>query len=228
MFKIVPLEQKYPLTEAPQRNPLRWTFVRKEKQTLFQIAPQMKCKDYFNDVVALYKSGRRFTEYGFPNELVPMGKRGICVLLDNVNREVFLHNLEVLNKQIVADTGDTITHSIKLENKEQVLIHIPVSLFESTYLISLTTMLLRVGNYNKKFSSYEDFFSESSPMNSIEQSFTQHAKTLAKEHKFKSPREGHWRYIPGALTKSDEEVHQNHIHYNGVSNWAQAIMLENA
>lgn len=225
MFKFIPLTNPALLTQSPQQNPIQWTFVSRDKETLTQLASTMQCKDYFNDVVALYKSGKTFTQYGYDNSLAPMGRNGFYVMLSRVNKEVFLHNLKVLNVQILADTGKRILFSTKFEQSDRVLIRIPKVLFESTYLISLATMLLRVGNYDVKFSSYEDFFAPHSPMNLVECSFTVRAKELALKHRFKTPKADYWLYYPGQESPEDgQKASGMTIHNNGVSNWADALL----
>lgn len=227
MFKVISLTNPAYLSQSPQRNPICWTFVSRDKETLTQLASTMRCKDYFNDVVALYKSGKTFSQYGYNNSLAPMGRSGFYVMLDKVNKEVFLHNLKVLNVQILADTGKRILFSTKFEQSDRVLIHIPKVLFESTYLISLATMLLRIGNYDVKFSSYEEFFAPHSPMNLVENSFTVRAQALALKHRFKTPKADYWLYYPGQTSPDGwQEASGDTIHNNGVSNWANALLCD--
>lgn len=144
--------------EAGQRNPLRWTFLKKEDDGSFsKLHNELKCKDYFNDVVAAYK-GVFFSVYGFSNkDHAILYDEGQYLLLKYIAiPEVFSNNLEVINKELEDSNLPKITFDIQ---GTECLLFIPREFFESSYYISLLTYLIRISNSSFKCSSVDQLMS---------------------------------------------------------------------
>lgn len=213
------------LTESSQVNPLRWRIMYREKDILTSQAQLMKCKDYFNDLVALRK-GHVFTVYGFKNDTVKFNKWGLYILLTEVGKaDQFIGNVEkAINVRLKADMGTSI-RCWKQDDKS-VVIRIPNKMWESTYYISLLTMMLRVCNNNVEFSSWDDLYSDKSPLNTVERSFTQDAKLFTKHLGFKLPIDT-WYYYNSQYNGMGEvniaAIGGSTIHNNGCSAWCSHI-----
>lgn len=158
MFKFNEKDISYNLIEMSQINPLRWRFLFKEEDGSFTAqAPWMKCKDYFNDVVAKVKGDYNMKVYGFDNQNIKVNEEGFYVQLKDIQAmDTFKHNLEILNIKLqeqlqceVSFINDSDTTGVLL---------IPQALLENTYRISLTTLCVRLSNYKVKFACWEDFW----------------------------------------------------------------------
>ena len=137
MFKINE-DLPYNLTESHQSNPLRWTIVSVDGDTITPLAPVMKCKDYFNDVVAA-KYEVFFEQYGFNNIVVPK-QEGLDVLL------TFVKFPETLKSKLSLVENPAHPVQVRVVDDESLLIYIPEYYFKNTYRISLLTYLIRLCN----------------------------------------------------------------------------------
>lgn len=211
-------------TESGQANPLRWMIMYRDKDTLTSQANLMRCKDYFNDLVAM-RRGHIFLVYGFRNDTVKFNKWGLYILLTNIGKpEQFIANVNnSINVRMKADLG---THIRCWKQDEQsVVIRIPNKVWDNTYAVSLVTMMLRVCNNNIDITSWDDLYASTSPLNTIERSFTPDAKAITKNIGFKAPidtwywynsswnGEKGWNSSVGGLT----------IHNNGCSAWCTGL-----
>ena len=64
MFKLT-IKHKQTYGEIPQANPLRWRIMYREKKELVSQSALIKCKDFFNDVVAWKNAQAEIKIYGF-------------------------------------------------------------------------------------------------------------------------------------------------------------------
>lgn len=213
------------LTESAQYNPLRWRIMYREKDKLTSQAQLMKCKDYFNDLVALRK-GHVFSVYGFKNDTVKFNKWGLYILLTDVMKaDQFIENVNSsINVRLKADMQTTI-RCWKQDNTS-VVIRIPNKMWESTYYISLLTMMLRVCNNNVEFSSWDDLYSAKSPLNTIERSFTEDAKRFTHLLGFKLPIDTWYYYnsqYNGMKDVNIAAIGGSTIHNNGCSAWCSSL-----
>lgn len=137
----------YNLTESGQANPIRWTLVHKDGDTLQPLAAEMKCKDYFNDIVAA-KRGVFFKQYGFDNKLW-LQQPGCDVLLTG------LVDYEKFTTAVAKVTHPD--HPVVLEKilEDVALLHIPEYYFLNTYRISLLTYMIRLCNNNVGTSEFK-------------------------------------------------------------------------
>jgi hypothetical protein len=224
MFKIKNVN-KNTYAEIAQANPLRWRIMHRNKDTLTSQSGLIKCKDFFNDVVAWKQGGHKFNIYRF-NNAIKFNRYGVYFLLSEIaNREQFFANLDVLNQKLQENLNTKISY-YKARSTTQAIIHIPNPLWRNTYFISTVSMMIRLCNYNYSYKTWDDFFNEDAPLNTVETAFTKEAKKLVKETGFVVPEKAQncWYFAPyGWNSKSDHEISATIIHNNGASNWAQAL-----
>lgn len=216
--------------EEPQGNPIRWQLLyREEDESYTEQSGVLQCKDFFNDVVAFLKAEKLFGIYGFNNK-VKINDEGMYLLLSGIaDKELFVHNLVVLNSRIEEDLGEHIY--FEDADNDTLLVCLPPSLWDSTYQISLATMLIRCCNYNFLYDTWDDFFGEKAPLNANEVAFTPAAKKLAQQYGFVNPRPGEWVYSVGGYDTAKIVAMANpsgYVHNSGVSAWALAIEKETA
>lgn len=210
--------------EVPQANPLRWRIMLREKRVLHSQSSLIKCKDFFNDVVAWKNAQKEFKIYSFDNK-VKFNRAGLYLLLTGISSvRKFKKNIEVLNQRIQQDLGTKLSiYSVK---RGSVVLHIPNGLWTSTYRISLVTMLIRVCNYDVLFTDWDSFFAPESPLNTIEVAFKAEAKGLTQQQGFKEPKKaaGCWYFAShGYTSASDKDILPSVVHNNGAQSWAIAL-----
>jgi hypothetical protein len=213
--------------EVPQTNPLRWkTLYRNNDGSFFDQSGWVKCKDFYNDTVAFRKAGSVFSIYGYENN-IKMNDEGIYFLLKYIkDKPSFFHNLEVVNKQLFDDLECVIAATD--HEKDELVILIPNELWESTYRISMITMVVRLCNYGVKYESWEDMWKAGAPSQQIEHAFTKDAKENALKLGFKVPPQftKYWYYAgPDYNSEKNPKQTGGIIHNNGVSNWSQFMKL---
>jgi len=211
-------------TESGQPNPLRWRIMYREKNTLTSQANLMRCKDYFNDLVAL-RQGHAFSVYGFKNDTVKFNKWGLYLLLTDIGKpDQYIENVnKAINVRMKADRGTTLR--CWKQGDHSVVIRIPLKLWNDTYTISLVTMLLRVCNNNIDLTCWDDLYAPTSPLNTIERSFTQEAKAITKHLGFKPPIDT-WYWYSSAFNGDkgwNATIGGLTIHNNGCSSWCSGL-----
>jgi len=161
MYQIKELDGVHTYSESPQNNKLRWTILFKEeseegKPPIFTAQSSiMKCRDYFNDLVATYR-GIFFSVYRFSNK-VKLNADGVWIKLNHLeSKKRFLHNLGSINRKAAERGFPPVTglHNEKLS--DECLIFLPRVYFECTYFISLLTYLIRIANSRVEVDSYEE------------------------------------------------------------------------
>jgi hypothetical protein len=227
MFKIVQ-NDKSTYCEVPQTNPLRWkTLFREADGSFVDQSGWIKCKDFYNDTVAYFKEGSVFSIYSYKNA-IKKNEEGVYFLLKFIaDKESFLHNIEALNPQLSFDLGTCL--ECWDQGDDEVVILIPNELWESTYQISLVTMMIRLCNYGVVYEKWDDFFAEKAPINTVEHAFTEDAKKNAQKWGFKVPEPfGEYWYYCGPEYNSKVKPKQTggYIHNNGVSNWSEFMKQE--
>jgi hypothetical protein len=225
MFKIE-IKHKNTYAEIAQKNPLRWQIMKREKNTLTSQSGLIKCKDFFNDVVAWKNGNHAFNIYNFDNK-IEFNRYGVYFLLTEIaDRDMFFANLEVLNSRLQADLNTKISF-YKTTNKDKVVIHIPNPLWKNTYYISVVSMMIRLCNYAYAYEGWDGFFKEDAPLNTVESSFNDQAKARVKEFGFALPdfAKDCWYFARfGYTSKSGKEIIPSAIHNNGASDWALALL----
>lgn len=166
-FKITQKDFGY-LNEANQTNPVRWTILKEVGENAFEAQSNpLKCTDYFNDVVSYFQNKRKFSVYGFNNEVKFEDGGGLFVLVNNTKPN-FEHNVVVINDQLKKDVGGII-EVCKDDSPNSLILYFPCQVFCNTYTMSLLMWVLRLSNYGLMFASWEDIFqNNASPANGAE------------------------------------------------------------
>lgn len=214
------------LHEAAQNNPIRYTILKEIAENSFEMqGPQMKCTDYFNDVVARHKNPTEsFEAYGFKNVITFEPDGGLWVLIEHITKG-FEHNLTIINDQLKKDIG-AIVMIAKDDIPSRCILYFPKELFCSTYVMSLFMWLLRLSNYGLTFTSWDDIWTNnSSPANGSEGLGKGPAiKKSAKERGFLVP-EAYTKYwwFQGSTYNSEKNPKQGGtmMHNCGCAAWWQ-------
>lgn len=212
--------------EIPQPNPLRWRIMHRDKNVMSSQSGLIKCKDFFNDVVAWKKANYAFSMYSFKND-IEFNRYGVYFHLTQLeDRDRFFANLDVLNQRIQQDLGTKVSYYKASRSKTSAFIHIPNPLWETTYHISLVTMMIRLSNYAKQYESWDDFFAKDSPMCTVDKAFNAVAQAFTKKHGFVLPEKakGFWYHSThGFNSKTNPKPSCSIIHNNGCCSWASSL-----
>lgn len=211
--------------EVGQVNPLRWKTLFKEKDGSFiDQSGWIKCKDFFNDSLAYFKSGQVFSIYGYKNN-IKKNEEGVYFLLKDIkDMDSFISGMNVMNVRMFKDLKCEVSYW--QHGKEQAIILLPNPIWESTYILSLATMIIRCCNYGYQYKEWEDFYGVGAPMNTVEHAFDPEAKKNTKEWGFLVPKafRKFWWYGGKAYnSKTMPDVTGGTIHNNGVCGWCQGI-----
>jgi hypothetical protein len=211
--------------EVGQVNPLRWKTLWKQPDGAFvDQSGWIKCKDFYNDTVAYFKEGSVFSIYGYKNA-IQKNEEGVYFLLKFIkDKASFFKNMDAVNEQLVSDLGCRV-QVLDMDADDEVVVCIPLELWESTYRISMITMVVRLCNYGVLYKTWDDIWAEKSPVNTVEHAFTPDAKKNAKTLGFLVPDKfkDFWYFAgPEFNSKKAPRPPQDVIiHNNGVSNWSE-------
>jgi len=225
MFKINVLKKhKGQYAEIDQPNPLRWRIMHHSKGVLTSQSCLIKCKDFFNDVVAWKKAKKAFVIYGFRND-IKFNKEGLYLHLTEVGEiDVFLNNLYKLNQRVFDDLKVYLEYTVM--DDHSIVVMIPNKLWSNTYYISLVSMMIRLCNYNVKYDTWDSFFDDNAPINTVEEAFNDKAKTFAQKNGFKlltKYRKLWYNSTDGWNSASGKELIGSIIHNNGVCDWVKSM-----
>jgi hypothetical protein len=221
MFKIT-LSNNSSYSEVGQRNPLRWkTLFKNEDGSFIDQSGWIKCKDFFNDTVAFFKENSVFSIYGYKND-IKKNEEGVYFLLKYIaDKKTFFQNMEMVNKQLYKDLSCTV--ECQDHEEDEVIICIPNAMWESTYRISLITMVVRLCNYGVKYAEWADLWTSSAPSQQLEHAFSPDAIKNVQENGFNVPVKftKYWYYAgPQYNSETTPKQTGSIIHNNGVSNWS--------
>ena len=224
MFKLV-LKDNSTYAEEGQKNPIRWKTLFKEQDGSFtDQSGWIKCKDFYNDTVAFFKEGSVFSIYSYQNK-IKKNDEGVYFLLKNITeRPTFLENIAVVNKRLKEDLGCEV--QVWEQDKEHLMFLIPNELWETTYRISMITMVVRLCNYGIAYKTWEDLWDSHAPVYKVEHSFTQDAKNNALKWGFQVPeqfREYWWYCSKEYNSKTKPKTVGGTIHNCGVSTWSAGM-----
>jgi hypothetical protein len=224
MFEINILKKhKGQYAEIDQPNPLRWRIMHRSKDVLTSQSCLIKCKDFFNDVVAWKKAKKAFVIYSFKNN-IKFNRNGLYVLLTEISDEkIFLSNIEIVEQRLWQDLRETLVMD-RVDDGFVVLI--PHKVFSNTYYISLFSMLIRLCNYNTKYTDWDSFFDKDAPLNTVEEAFNDNAKAFTQKNGFKlltKYRKLWYNSTNGWNSASGKELIGSIIHNNGVCDWVKSM-----
>lgn len=225
MFKLT-IKHKQTYGEVPQANPLRWRIMYREKKELVSQSALIKCKDFFNDVVAWKNAQTEIKIYGFDNK-IKFNRAGLYFCLTNIDSlRRFKKNIAVINQRLEQDLNTKLT--IYSLGRGKAVLHIPNELWKTTYRISTVTMLIRVSNYEYEFTDWESFFAPQSPLNTVETAFKEGAKKLVQHQGFLEPEKakGCWYFSRNGHTSNGKNpFFPSIVHNNGAQDWANALNI---
>lgn len=228
MYNIIPFTKPWSYTENSQRNNLRWTILYRDSETQFtEQAGIMKCKDYFNDLVAAYNN-LYFNAYGFRNETVKLNEEGVYLRLSNMEyKDNLIYNLGTINKQ-ANNQGLPSVEMLDLDDKLSCIIFVPKPYWENTYFVSFLTYLIRIAHSPQTVDSYADLINGNinstriydCPFSVGENKYAD----LIFKNAFKLPHENlkdfPWILYPTIKQNLSMAKHElESIHNNGVWNW---------
>lgn len=223
MYKLK-ITHKNKYAEIDQANPLRWRIMHKRGDTLYSQSGLIKCKDFFNDVVAWKQAKQKFSIYQFSNQ-IKFNREGVYFHLTEIaNVDRFIHNGHVLNVRLYQDLKTKIAYIKQDDNS--VIIVVPHKLWRNTYYISLATMMIRLCNYDKQYETWEDFFDKTAPLCTIETAFSKSTKEYTLKNGFKIPTKLRklWFWAGNAYHAGNQAKPMGSvIHNNGVNNWVQFL-----
>lgn len=222
------LTHKNRYSEIQQANPLKWRILYKnEDGSLSSQAGLIKCKDFFNDLVAV-RHGKPINIYGFDATKIKYNEEGLWVLLSNVfNCEQFMQNIDKAINPTLQEFGLGKIEVYK-HTKTRCLILLPDGLFKATFYMSAVTALIRACNYDIDYEQWEDFFTkDTSPIVSrVEKCFSVEACKHLTTKKLSLPEgtEKYWFYA-GKIYNSDYTGYlgASTYHDNGVTSWLAAF-----
>lgn len=140
--------------EEHQDNPLLWMILSKKGEDLHQESGWLKCKDFFNDLAYTIQTGKNFTIYGFnAGTMNPPKKDEPVYMLIKGIQSAFFHNLSVVNSWL---SDKKLPEIYTLNQEDQAEIQFDPFYFKNTYNISLISLMLRVINCTRVFSSFEE------------------------------------------------------------------------
>lgn len=214
-------------SEEKQKNPIRWKILYKQEDGVFtDQTGWIKCKDFFNDVVAYLKEGTVFSIYRFDNQ-IQKNDEGMYVLLNYIeDKPTFLSNMQVVNERLQEDLQCSI--EVLDHEDDMVVVNIPNPLWESTYRISLATMVIRLSNYGYLYEDWHSLWKEGAPIHTMESAFSPEAIENVAEKGFlvAEPMQDFWWFCGKDFnSKKAPEQGGGLIHNNGVSDWTRWMRL---
>lgn len=184
----------------------------------------MKCKDFFNDVVAALH-GKTFCIYGFDSTKIKINEEGFYVLVNHVtNPESFFHNLNIINERLEKELECKVTWQKVPRKTHAFMLLFPKEVFASTYYVSLLTLLIRWSNYEKSAEKWEDLFTIGTSHEVVSEfgPITQEAAQYCEEHGFKHKAAEKYWYYAGKSWNSNVGVSSiTLVHNNGVSKYVR-------
>jgi hypothetical protein len=155
MIKVLKKANYPTYAEEGQTNPIRWTILSKNPDGSFtQESNVIRCKDFFNDYVYSYNTGKFFSIYSFSPNGYNMPKKGEpCYMEITGLTPSFVNNLDIFNEYLDKE-GLPIVKSIKSE--KGLVIEIDPFYLQNTHHISLLSLAIRIINCDKELKTWED------------------------------------------------------------------------
>lgn len=209
--------------EVPQHNPLRWQIMHRHKDTLSSQAHIMKCRDFFNDLVAKHVANANFSIYRFDNSTIKFNRFGLYMLLTNIHdADQFIGNVErTLGVKLKEQLGATV--KLYKQSDTSVVIRLPLVVWTKTYYASVATLAVRLCNYNQEYASWEDLFSDNNPAFTTDNAVNDSTRRYIHKNGFNLPEAvKHMWFFCGKEWNSDKSNPKEIptiLHNNGARNW---------
>jgi hypothetical protein len=207
-------------SEMGQPNPLRWRIMHKRGDTLFSQSGLIKCKDFFNDVVAWRVAKQSFMMYRFNNQ-VKFNREGLYLHLTGISDySLFWDNFDYVNARLKQDLGVEV--SVHNSDSSSAIICIPHKVWKSTYYISALSLLIRACNYKCSYEDWESFFKDTAPLKTVDGAVNYKARKYIAKHGFKLPvkfRKLWYRCMGHYNSEDSPQASPSIVHNNGVNDW---------
>lgn len=223
MPKFLPYPSRPVYHEIDQPNPIRWQILyrQSEDRTVFEKqSGKIKCRDFFNDIVAKYNGHPPGYIYGFNADNLKLNEEGMYFYLTNLQDKFESNIVNKVNTILVNDDSPPL--EIQMLGDKAALLLIPRHYFSSTYQISLVTLMIRVSNYGEEVPDMlEDFIACNPARLDVFRKLEEGMKTVLLSTKTKPPLQGFW-YYASEHYNSGKEKYVNQIHNNGIIGWLRA------
>lgn len=215
MYNIVENSKKLTYSEIPQNNPIRWEFLYREGDTFYVESSKIKCRDFFNDVVALFQGAEVSRIYGFDAKAHRYNDEFVYMRLTDVHGKDFYTNLNncLLREQL--DQKLPMVEVLQAENT-WCIIGIPKYYWMSTYLISTLTGIIRACNQKKELPPIKEW-NQALPID-IFAAAPKKAFESFLTHRLTSPRPDYWMWYNSAVNSSSKQS-MSTIHNCGWIAW---------
>lgn len=203
--------------EVPQANPIRYALYHlDEKENWSAMSAWFKCRDFFNDLVAVYNK-QKWTIHGFDFHNVKLNSYGVWVRLKAL-KAGFVHNVSLLKPQL-DEIGVELNVVPFEDDPTQALTLLPRKLFENTFLISKVTLMLRMCNVDKEFDTWEKLCENSTERIYVDAKKEFHKRGLILPEKFQT----YWYYSHKNVNSSDKSHYAGVVHDCGFVQWENAM-----
>lgn len=219
--------------ELDQKNPLRWTFMKKVKDTYTNSSNIFKCKDFFNDVIAYQHLKKKFVQYGMGSDSAKFTRKGgIWVLLSNTTPNLIGNIERCINEEfkdtwkikldvIPVNQADFTSDHITLRN--MVLVYFPKEALTNTFRISLLTLMIRNCNVSQDIESYDKLIT---PAFGRDGSLDECRYMMLKKHAYQFPGETDWVFYSQGYNSKDawKAWMTSVVHNNGIMGFTERLL----
>jgi len=144
-------------SEIGQSNSLRWQNLKLVGPDTYEpVSKWWMCKDFMNEVVTSFHTGRDFSIYGFQvthNEFFNKEDTYLPLRLKNVAKS-FLVNMAVVNAHLLHEGFPAVEY--ESINDGQVFIQIPLEYLCNTLFMSQVTLFIRLANTDNEYLTLAD------------------------------------------------------------------------
>jgi hypothetical protein len=143
-------------SEIGQTNPLRWQNLRPLADGAYEVVShKWKCKDFMNEVVTSFHTGRDFSIYGFSVEhkkFFSPDQLTLPILLHNI-LPGWMSNMEVVNEYLL-DQGYPAVDILEVDGK--VVVELPTIYLANTLFMSQVTLFIRLANTETVYQTLQE------------------------------------------------------------------------
>lgn len=147
-----------PYSEIDQDNPLRWYLLKEFSPGEYtKVSERWKCKDFMNEVVVCWNTGKKYYIYGFATNPDMLNKNAdhLPFLLElSFDYATFENNISVVNDYLM-EHGLAPVH-VELWKDNLVFLALPLEALENTFNMSMYTLLVRSAHISDKVESWEE------------------------------------------------------------------------
>jgi len=147
-------------SEIGQTNPLRWQNLRPLADGAYEVVShKWKCKDFMNEVVTSFHTGRDFSIYQFNvkhKDFFSPDQLTLPILLHNT-LPGWKANMEVVNEYLL-DQGYPAVDILEVDGK--VVVELPTIYLANTLFMSQVTLFIRLANTESVYGSINNMCSD--------------------------------------------------------------------